>query len=282
MTARGSTPAPCAPARTSVIGLDSSPVSSSTSARVKSCSSSSGHDSCLPSRSAASGGDGRAIARNRSAGAWRPANRTTPERSGERLPERSRRHCASPSLAWSGSGGTTVRCGLAGRCSISQTFSRTSRVASSASASPSCTASARAWMVRYARRLAPPARAPAGAREQVPRRAGTGCSDRDPVSSAIPRSLQRGQVLVSDRLALADSHARQPTPWCPPGRPAAASAPPSPPAARQGRPGAGQGPAVPGGGLVALPGRRQPCPHLAHAWRSRPGSMLPGTRSPGA
>ena len=39
--------------------------------------------------------------------------------------------------------------GLAGRCSISQTFSRTSRVASSASASPACTASARAWMVRY-------------------------------------------------------------------------------------------------------------------------------------
>ena len=105
-----------------------------------------------------------------------------------RLVRRIRGHCASPSPVSPGNGGTTVRCGRAGRCSISQTFSSTSRVASSASASPAWTASARAWMVRYPGDLCCP---------------GSGCGAGfagEPVATATASGHQLGDTVVPQQV----------------------------------------------------------------------------------
>ena len=100
-----------------------------------------------------------------------------------------------------------MRCGRAGRCSISQTFSSTSRVASSASASPAWTASARAWMVRYPGD-SPPAPAPAGAACTGLRGEPVAAAAARPVtSSAMPWSRSRFRYSVGRRLRLPDRRA---------------------------------------------------------------------------
>ena len=201
----------------------------------------------------------------------------------KRLMRRIRGHCASPSRASPGSGGTTVRCGLAGRCSISQTFSRTSRVASSASASPACTASARAWMVRYSGDLGPVLpRAPAAAR--AARRAGSGCCGR-----RSPARRCRAPAACSGISRPSPWTSRSPRPpvprWCPPARRAA---PAGPEHRRGGCPrAAGRRPAARdwrprGRPLAGGPGCGQPRPHLAHARRRRFGSMLLASMTPGS